>query len=152
MLGCDQEPKVLEAVRSGHWDESLRVHVASCSVCRDVVLVSEFLLKENEEAAAQAHLPDAGLVWWKAQLLARREAAQRAVRPIALIEKITGGGLLALVLTGIALNWKFVSSILFGSLFHLPDMTQFSLLAVTGGALIILLGLCLYAVLTDSGA
>ncbi len=112
LLECDQEPRVLEAVRSGRgaseWEEPLRVHVAACRICSDVVLVAQFLLQENECADAEAALPDAGLVWWKAQLLERRAAAERAVRPIAVTEKLAGAGIVALLLTGIILNWSRV--------------------------------------------
>ncbi len=89
---CDRENQVIEAVRSGRhpsqWDEPLRAHVAGCAVCRDAAMVAEFLRLESNLAGAEARLPDPGLVWWKAQLLARREAAERAVRPIAVAEKL----------------------------------------------------------------
>ena len=99
---CEKEQEVLEAVRSGgrpgRWEDALRVHVAHCQVCADVALVAKFLQQETELAGAEAKLPEAGLVWWKAQLLARRMAAERATQPIALAEKLAlAWGILSLV-------------------------------------------------------
>lgn len=146
---------MLEAVRSGRsagdWDEPLRAHVAGCAGCRDVVLVAQFLHEERECAATEARLPDAGLVWWKAQLLARRAAVERAIRPIALAEKLAGAGSLALVVAGIVLNWSYV----LGRLGGLTDLFQnlwgfeISLLAAIGSGLLLLLAFFLYAVCAE---
>jgi len=91
---CEQESAVLEAVESGRWphgcDDELRTHVAQCAICADVVLVSRILQQEKQRAEADAPLPAAGLVWWKAQLRARREAAARAAEPIAWVERAAG--------------------------------------------------------------
>ncbi len=87
---CDKEQAVTELLQSGRWpeagDAALRSHVESCAVCAEVVLVAG-VLQEDALLLADAKLPDAGLVWWKAQLRARREAAELATRPIALAEK-----------------------------------------------------------------
>ncbi len=80
--------QVLEAVASGRWDPMLRSHAAGCPVCADVALVAQYLRLENDAAGAEAALPDAGRIWWKAQFLARRAAAERAARPIAIVEKL----------------------------------------------------------------
>ena len=88
---CEQENAVLEAVESGRWpqgcDATLRSHVAQCEICADVVLVARIFQHESQQARAEAPLPAAGLVWWKAQLRAKREAAARAAEPIAWVER-----------------------------------------------------------------
>ena len=172
LLECDKEKQVLEAVRSGRsaseWEEPLRAHVASCRICSDAALVAQFLLQENECAAAEAQLPDAGLVWWKAQLLARRAAAEHAVRPIAVTEKLAGAGVVALLLTGIVLNWssvmnwsyvqggiRWLAGLVPQSASRVPDFffglwsLQISLLAATAGGLLFLLALSLYIVCAE---
>ena len=85
---CNQEEKVLEALRSGAWDPELRRHADTCAVCADLVLAAEFLQYEAAPAEAEPTLPDAGLIFWKAQLAARRAAVARATRPIALVETL----------------------------------------------------------------
>ncbi len=95
---CPREVEVLEATRSGDWPEELRSHSALCSVCADVVLVAGVLLQEGTQVSSLPSLPSAGFVWWKAQLRARREAAQRAAEPIAIVERLAWGcGVLALL-------------------------------------------------------
>jgi len=88
---CDREQAVLDALTSGRWatpwGEEIRQHAASCSVCAEVVLVAEALHREEHSAQSEVRLPSAGLVWWKAQLAARRAAEQRAAQPIALVER-----------------------------------------------------------------
>jgi len=91
---CQYEAAVLEAVESGRWPQAcgaeLRAHAARCSNCAEVLLVAQTLQQENQRARTEAALPAPGLVWWKAQMRARREAATRAVEPIALVEKAAG--------------------------------------------------------------
>jgi hypothetical protein len=79
-------------VRSGAWAtprcDELREHAATCSECSEEALVAGWLDGESSHAAAEARLPDAGLVFWKAQLLAKRAAADRAAEPILYAERI----------------------------------------------------------------
>lgn len=110
---CEQEAAVLEAVESGRWpqacDPELRSHVSRCSICADVLFVAQTLQQENHWAQAEVALPAAGLVWWKAQMRARREAAERAAEPIAIIEKAAGiFGIISLVALAIW-RWDLVA-------------------------------------------
>ncbi len=89
---CHREQEVLDAVRSGRWSgawgEEIRKHAAGCLVCAEVALVAEAMLHEQDLAHAdEVRLPSAGLVWWKAQLAARRAAEERATQPIAWVER-----------------------------------------------------------------
>jgi hypothetical protein len=83
---CERESLVVEAARLGQWDDELRAHVATCDSCADAMLAAEFLFSLREEDHAAAPVPHAGRVWWKAQLRARREAAERAARPISVVQ------------------------------------------------------------------
>jgi len=103
------EQEVLEALMSGRfdsaWAEPLRAHAAGCASCSDLVLVAGFLRRAGEAAVAEAKPPSAALVWWKAQLRARQEAAQRAVRPIAIAEKAGLAGAVLAVLAAALWIW-----------------------------------------------
>jgi hypothetical protein len=110
---CEHEAAVLEAVESGRWpqacDPDLRAHVSGCSICADVLLVAQTLQQENHWAQAGVALPAAGLVWWKARTRARREAAEKAAEPIAMVEKAAGiFGLLSVVALAVW-RWDLVS-------------------------------------------
>ncbi len=109
---CENEQAVAEALRRGHWpeacDAALRAHVEGCAVCSETVLVAEALREEQASLLADVKLPDAGLVWWKAQLRARREAAELATRPIALAERFALACALATLLAFVAWKWAGV--------------------------------------------
>jgi hypothetical protein len=86
---CEKESLVVEAVRSGSWDADLREHAAHCESCSDVALAARVLNEMRGVDQAEARIPDAGLMWWKAQLVAKRTAAERATQPISFVERFT---------------------------------------------------------------
>jgi len=93
-IECEFEADVLAAVIQSRWpdrvDAELREHVKTCEICSDVAAVAGAIECAREETAAYASIPDAlpdsGLVWWKAQMRARREAVEAAGRPITAIQ------------------------------------------------------------------
>lgn len=87
-MHCDKEAIVIEAVRRGQWEENLRVHAQDCPVCADALLATHFLCEMQTADLAGARVPDAGWMWWRAQLRAKHTAAQRATQPITLVEHL----------------------------------------------------------------
>ncbi len=77
---CDREPLAVKAQLSGQWPGELKAHVAQCAGCQEAVLLTGYL----HAAGAQQRVdtPAAGMVWFKAQLRLRREARERAERPL----------------------------------------------------------------------
>jgi hypothetical protein len=94
---CEREPQALAARLSGVWPEELRQHVSLCAGCQDALLVTGFLNELAGEEAAS--VPAAGLVWFKAQMRLRREAVERAERPLVWGQRV------AMVLAGGAMVW-----------------------------------------------
>lgn len=84
---CENEARVMESVRTGSWDSELRQHAATCAACSEAALAARVLNEMRAADLAEARVPDAGLMWWKAQLLAKREAAERATQPINFVER-----------------------------------------------------------------
>lgn len=89
-MECDREIEVVEAVTCGRWpagvEEELQSHAAVCPVCVDVVRVSLALTQDRSDALLSARVPSAGLVWWRAEMRVRREAIERATRPMKIVE------------------------------------------------------------------
>jgi hypothetical protein len=83
---CKYEQDVLAAVMQSRWpeqaDAELRAHAAGCAVCSDLAAVAGAFDGASEELRASAEVPDAGRVWRRAQVRARREAIEAAGRPI----------------------------------------------------------------------
>src|SRR4029077_20290440 len=69
-------------------DADLRAHVASCTICSDVVSIAGAVDDAREEMRASAVVPDSGRGWWLAPRRARREAAEAAGRPITAVQVI----------------------------------------------------------------
>lgn len=88
---CEFEPDVLAAVLQSRWperaDSALRAHVADCGICSDVVAVAGAF----ESAREEVRVPDAGGIWWRSQLRARREDVTAAGRPITAAQVIAFG-------------------------------------------------------------
>jgi hypothetical protein len=91
-IDCELESEVLAAVLRNCWpervDASLREHVAACAICTEVAAVAGAIDGAREEMRASAVVPDSALVWWRAQMRARRESVQAAARPITAVQVI----------------------------------------------------------------
>ncbi len=89
---CDREQDVLDALSAGRWparcDEDLRAHVSACGICHDLVDVATALADDRDATWRDARVPSAGVVWWRAQLRAREDAARAAGRPVAFIQGV----------------------------------------------------------------
>ena len=68
-------------------------------------IVAEAIAAEASAARAEAAPPSSAIVWWRSQMRARREAAQLADRPIAIVHSlaIACGVGLALALIGVVI-------------------------------------------------
>lgn len=79
--GCSEEGAVARAVRSGEWSESLKAHIRRCGTCRSVRQVAQWmhtLASESQmEAREQTNLPDPQVLWLRAQISERQQAAER---------------------------------------------------------------------------
>jgi hypothetical protein len=69
-------------------------------------IVAQAIAEEAAIARREAAPPSSAIVWWRAQLRARQEAAQMADKPIAIVHalSIACGAGLALALLGIVLT------------------------------------------------
>jgi hypothetical protein len=84
---CPRESEVLDLVWTNQWparaERSLVEHVTTCEVCRDLAIVASAVGDLNEATAADVKVPDATVVWYRAEVRARLELARRATRPVA---------------------------------------------------------------------
>lgn len=106
---CAQECEVLDLVAMGQWpgraDAALRAHVASCASCTEVAAVAA-AVREWADDGPVAHVPDASVVWYRAQVRAREEAACRATRPVLLAQLLAVAAVvLALATIGPDASW-----------------------------------------------
>jgi predicted anti-sigma-YlaC factor YlaD len=91
MNACPRESDVLEVVAADATTEAGRevlAHLSACESCRDAAAVAAALRAERDAAWEEASLPTADVVWLRAQLYARAEAARVASRPIAMVQAL----------------------------------------------------------------
>jgi hypothetical protein len=145
---CAHEQDVLDALAAQRWparcDDHLRAHVSECALCADLVEVAAALLEDQETAWKEARVPPSAIVWWRAQVRAREEAARAAARPLAFIQGVAASMALWLaVATWRALPWPTLSgwrtwlaAIVPSVSFSLPDLSTAA--AILPGALLLL--------------
>jgi hypothetical protein len=138
-IECEREIEIVEAVTCGRWPagagEDLQSHAGSCPVCSDVVRVAMALTNDRNDGLQLARVPSAGLVWWRAEMRARRDAVTKATRPIKIVEWTAV--LCVLAAAGVFLYWTGPSA-----LAQLPSLTLF----IGLGVLIFLSSLVYYFV------
>lgn len=85
--GCEREKELAELLHRGHWPQAcsadLRVHVAQCRSCSDLVVIAESFQAMRKQASSAPPTVSAGALWWRAQLRRRNQAVERIARPIA---------------------------------------------------------------------
>ena len=146
---CEKEQVLVAALLAGALPDDLLAHVSVCEVCAEVAQVSHALVHELVPAADVLRLPDASLVWKRAETLAKQQAIAKATRPIR-IARICAG-----VAALLALPW--LAPTLLNSMpnfsHHLLTMDRTFSEALTGapllavGAILILISLSSWYVL-----
>jgi hypothetical protein len=107
---CPHEADVLDLVWTNQWparaDRSLVAHVSTCDACRDLVLVASAIGGLHDATAAAVKVPDASVVWYRAEVRARQELARRAARPVAAVQLAAG----VLAVLGLMTGWRLGGS------------------------------------------
>jgi hypothetical protein len=131
---CPREQDVIDALTTDQWpdrcDGELQAHVTTCDGCRDLVAVLAPLGAHWTDSRADAQVPASGMVWWRAQMRARREAARTAARPITVVQSIAGLAVaaLAIICVVMASPW-LASSFTTSRQFLAVDVTDLAALA-----------------------
>ena len=97
---CDREPEVRDMVRrmarGGLADASLNDHITGCPSCQETIAVAKWMQQLASAPVVDRPLPDPTYLWWKAELLRRWDAGQRASAPVEVGEQVHAGvGLVA---------------------------------------------------------
>jgi hypothetical protein len=113
-VDCPREGDVFEAIAFGRWGDrrepELAAHVAGCAICRDLAEVASALQHDRESACRAAHPPTAGMVWWRATIRARAEAAHTAMQPMTVLQGIAGACVAGATAALATLAWRWVDA------------------------------------------
>ena len=83
---CRHETHVIRAVVEDQWTDALREHVAGCDNCAAAAAAAPFMKRLAQVDERQRKLPDPAVVWLKAQLLRGGALAERAARPLTIVQ------------------------------------------------------------------
>ena len=141
-IECNHEIEIVDTITSGRWPagctEELKLHAESCPVCRDVVRVALALTQDRSDALQAVRIPSAGLVWWRSEMRARRDAVNKANRPLQIVECVAA--LCVIVAAAALFRW-------FGPAILTDLLLQPSTLLLVGlGVLVLLSTLVFYFV------
>ena len=120
-LQCQFEQELLDAIAARRWPDraeaQLREHVARCGLCSDVAEIAGAFFEDRDCAQAEAVVPSASAVWWRAQIRAREEAARVAARPLLIFQVMATicVAIVAIALAPAASNWIRGSLTAFGA-------------------------------------
>lgn len=165
-FACVREDDVLDALASHRWparcDEELRTHVQRCPVCADLAEIADVLVNDREVASREGRVPSAGIVWWRAQLRAREDAARAAGRPVAFVQGIAAAVAIWLAIAlfraippDYSAEWNtWLTGVLPSAKITLADLAHFAptvpvAIALIVGASLLLAPLAIYLVLAD---
>ena len=114
---CAREQDVLDALASRRWpdrDPEIAAHIATCSVCRDLVQVGAAFRDDQDASWSEdVSLPPGEVIWWRTQVRARTEAQRLAARPITIVR-----GLGAATVIAAAIAMLVLGDVPFGSGLH----------------------------------
>ena len=148
MNECARVGEVFQAVADGRWpnecDADLRAHAAACQPCADAALVAAAIREERNLQIESVRIPSAGLVWWRSELRARRDAARQAERPVSVMEAFAAACAIGVA---IAFAKRLLPSLQDLRIEALAGLTPLSL--ALAAAIVIAAPVALYFVLSD---
>ena len=85
---CRFESAVLEASREDRWTDELRRHAAQCGDCAAALAVAPWMSRFARISDREHILPDPSVVWLKARLFQGTVEANRASRPLDVMQML----------------------------------------------------------------
>ena len=106
---CVQESVVLEVVALNRL-HLVQDHLDACASCAEVAAVAHALRRDLDASCREAHVPSAGVVWWRATIRARAEAARTVSQPITLAQGIAGASAIGLAVGFAGAAWRWLQT------------------------------------------
>ena len=83
---CRHEVHVRRAAAEDQWTDALREHVKTCADCAAAAAATPYMKRLAAIDERKSKLPDPSVLWLKAQLLRGTAIAERATRPLSIIQ------------------------------------------------------------------
>jgi hypothetical protein len=113
---CPQEANILQAIRTGNWQESLVAHQLSCAACGELARAARWMQSLAQNSASVTSLPDPTRIWWRAQISRNQARAEKTQEYFDWMEIISASVLCAAFAGWILLHWSGVQVFLAATL------------------------------------
>ena len=105
---CSHEQSIIAAVQTECWPDALRMHLASCTPCQETFQVAGYMHSLAAVEDDPRPLPDAKVIWLKAQLAQRRASAAEALRPVETFQRVAWGVSTLVLFFGLLAKWTLL--------------------------------------------
>jgi lysozyme family protein len=108
--GCPQESAVARAVRNAEWNTSLEMHIRECAACRETRDAARWMQALAAMPQTQSdELPDARILWLRAQVAARGAAAERVQKVAQWVEIASAMAVCIAAAAWLTWNWAAIN-------------------------------------------
>jgi hypothetical protein len=111
-LRCPQEPAVTKAVHTGNLEKSLTTHASTCAVCREIIQTANWMQDLARSPESKPTLPNASLVWWRAQLSEKQAQAGKAQDFLEWVEFTSAAAISLGLAVWLIWNWYAVQRLI----------------------------------------
>lgn len=115
---CELEDEILRLTQAAGISDAARRHLMECEVCRNTVAADAFVREFAAQPIEERRLPDATLIWLKAQLLQSDGAIFQLRQSLSIVHTIAFG--LVALAWALLLSWKWTALSAFFT--HAADM------------------------------
>jgi hypothetical protein len=105
---CSHEQSIIAAVQTESWTDALRMHLGSCASCQETFQIAGYMHSLAAVEDDSRPLPDAKVIWLKAQLAQRRASAAEALRPVETFQRVAWGVSILVLFFGLLAKWTLL--------------------------------------------
>ena len=102
---CSHEQSIIAAVQTESWTDALRMHLGSCASCQETLQIAGYMHSLAAVEDDSRPLPDAKVIWLKAQLAQRRASAAEALKPVETFQRVAWGVSALALVFGLLAKW-----------------------------------------------
>jgi hypothetical protein len=143
----------MEIVSCGRWPdqcpEELRLHIAECAICTDVLQIALALHEDRAISHIDARIPSADLMWWRAEIRSRQEAVRKASRPMTVVEAFGAAAAIGVAAALISRGWPWLQRFLVLPDFSALSVTHLAIIIAFAVGILVIAPLAMYLVLSD---
>ncbi|HET6961438.1 MAG TPA: hypothetical protein VFJ27_03035, partial [Terriglobia bacterium] len=102
---CSYEQAIVSAVQTETWTDALRTHFGDCISCQETVQIAGLMHSLAAVEDSSHSLPDARVIWLKANLAQKQASTAEALRPVETFQWVAWGVAALAAFFGLFAKW-----------------------------------------------